>query len=248
MATTYLDFDCDLLGDFDSTSITGTGSMGTETTYQDEGAGCIWGDVNSGAGSAYGLVALAVNIGLGDYFHAAVSLWFNDDATFPTGNPPDMSDHAAPWWLISSPSHLGVRMLETFDGDSAHQWELHSNAGGGSDAVVFEPGHLRSAWKRYHVYGYVHDSAGYLQLWVDGVKLAEITGIDTYPGAVYDTVAAGLIARGNVTGTDIGFGVDAIVINDDLSPLPPGSGEGAPLRRRIISPWHNDQSTCRGDT
>ena len=221
----YLDFDCDLLADFDSTTITGHGAMGTESTYQAEGAGCIWGDVDLGAGEAYGVKALTTPIADGNYFHIRVSLWFNLDASFPTGDPMALGGWADPLRLAETVSAklIVLRMLETKVA-SRHQWEVVCNSASPTARITpIEPGWIRTAWHEAHIYGFVDDSVGWLQMWSGGSMLGEVTGIDTYPGAAWNSIVLGLRGRQETADTDIGFGVDGVLIDDEASPVPPGT-------------------------
>lgn len=69
---------------------------------------------------------------------------------------------------------------------------------------------------------YVHNSEGIVELWQDGNRIIEVTGIDTLPGANYADLDIGLtyLWGGSWTGPD-DFWVDEVYVQDEQKILPP---------------------------
>ncbi len=238
---------CDALGNFTSNTTSGTGSNGIDTDDEQEGTGCYWTHVGFGAGTAYSTKTLTSNIGNGAYWHLGFYHYF-DKSAFGGGQQLNNNNYVRCIGLYDTANNkrLGMRVDATPGAVAGRVWRIASTAGT-TVSVAFDPAWTHDSWRWIDMYGYIDDSAGWMQLWEGGTLWAEFTGADTRSVADFNAINVGINYRQD-TDDEVFFAFDYIVCDDDRSPLPPGSGEGAPLRRRIISPWHNDQSTCRGDT
>lgn len=235
---------CDASGTFTTMAKTGDGNYDFDTVNKQEGSASVYFESNGLAGTAYGISTLSSNIASGNYFHASFDFAFMRAWDWATPSEPAMSASQACWQLYSSGAAKAIWLTirSTKDGSGKYNWYAMVQDG---DYQDFSPGWVRAAWKDIDIYGYVHNTAGWIQLWEGGKKLVEITGQDTYFGSDYDQVRLGVVSEA-AAASDWCFQFDNLVVNDDASPQPPASGYGSPLRRGIISPWRNNQRNARG--
>lgn len=228
MAVTYGSTDCDASGSFTSITTTGTGATEFDATKKQEGTACFATAVTSGAGTAYGIKNLDTDITVGDYFTAYTWLWFAGDvpsggAPFP---PPTMTGRLDCFAIQATgvAKKIVLQMLDSTGASGNYEWRINSTTGG--DVQVFDPGWTRNLMRRLKICAYIDNSAGWVQIWEGGIKWAEITGIDTYPAADYDIILPGIYWRED-TDTEVCFAFDDVIVNDDASPVLPGT----------VKPW-----------
>lgn len=222
----YVVLPCDNAGQFTSITATGTGATGFETTYHNEGSGAFATEVSSGAGSAYGIKTLDTNIGDGDYFHIAFDLLFMREWDFETPHNPDITGWTTALRLKSSATgkYIAFIMQNELGVSGNWKWVLQ-NSISGSDFASGDPDWGRSKYHRGHIYGFIHNSLGWYQYWSGALPNptlhAQKTGIDTYPGDVYDQIYLGILWRTNTT-TEVCFVYDDVLVDDAASPRVPG--------------------------
>lgn len=241
---------CDEAGSFTSIVTNGDGVAGFDNVDEQEGVACFYTDMGGIAGYAYSVLALDTDIGDGDYFHIGGHLFHNRDYDFsvPGRAAPILDSPMVAIGLYSSGASKSIRFYTRNDlgGSGYANWTLWSNAlGAGEDKVTFDPSWGPGFWRYPHIYGYIHETEGWLQVREGGVTLAEITGIDTYPGSDWDRLVLGPTYEAHAV-NEIFYAFDDFIVDDEASPIPPGSGDGHPLCRGIISPWYNNQRNCRG--
>lgn len=241
---------CDEAGSFTNIITTGDGVTGFDNVHQQEGVACFYTEFGGLAGTAYGFKTLDANIGDGNYFHIGGKLWFAREWDFMTPNVPVLADNQVCLSLYDTVGGASIWFFMRTDGDldadGKFKWYLACSFGGGITNLG-TPGWSRAGWKHIHIYGYAHNTEGWLQMWEDSVLHCEVTGIDTYPGSDWDRLVLGAAFEG-APANEICYVFDDFVVNDEASPLPPGSGDGIPLARGIISPWYHNQRDCKGAT
>jgi len=250
MATTYGSTTCDGSGTFTGLNTGGDGLVGFDSSNQQEGVACLYTEMNGTAGYAYAYLDLSTPIGNGDYFHIGGWLWFARDWDFETPHSEHIegSTSVPAIELYSTGSIKQIRLMcrPSQPAPSRHYWLIHSNIGNNID--IFDAGWHYGAWYYIDIYGYVDNTAGWVQVWENGIKRAEIAGIDTYSGSDWDRLILGASYE-NSAGTDICFVFDDFVVNDDASPSPPagyGGTYGSPGNHNIIAPFYHDGRHCRG--
>ena len=173
--------------------------------------------------------------GLGTYHHFGFRLWFNGD-----------EDPAVNVALGITASIVQIAELRNTAGNITFNMRFHNSAGtayskqfgvrmyGGAGVNYYDAAGIpRRTWHEVHVYTYLHNSAGHVQVWVNGNKRLEGNNIDTYVATATRAVIGIVAAPGSV---DFGcFWIDDFTWDNATSPFPPGT-ESVPLSRKILSP------------
>ena len=224
----YGSTNCDASGSFTGIVTTGDGSTGFDNVNEREGVACFYADGDGAAGTAYGYLDLTTDIGDGDYFHIGGWHWFARDWDFSTPSNPVISSNQVALALHDTVNSKNIWFVQVHDGNKdagGHsKWQVVCSIG--SDSANGEPGWIRGVWRAIHIYGYVHNTAGWLQLWEDGTCWIEITGIDTYPGSDWDRLTLGFAFEG-AAANDVCHVFDDFIVDDEASPAPPGT----------VKPW-----------
>ena len=215
---------CDALANFTSSTVTGgVGAHGIDTTHEQEGTGCYYVAISNAAGVAYSEKTLTSNIVNGSYWHLGFHLWHAKDYDFETPSALDNANYIRCIGIYDTVNdkRLGVQVEATPSATFGRQWTIASTAG--TYAVkAFDPGWARAAWKYIDIYGYVHNTAGWLQMWENGTKWCEVTGIDTYPGNDWNRLVLGSSWEG-AAANEVCYVFDDFVVDDEASPAPPGT-------------------------
>lgn len=207
---------------FTSVTVTGTGAQAADAVTFYAGAASFRNLTTNGAGTSYGRKTLALTWGLNSLRHVGGRFMVNDDSS-PTTSPAD--------WTISSSSVQHLSVYES--GTSKGIFFSQNNPAGATKGKIFTlsnnidakysntvDGVTAGTWVKFDLYVRVHNTAGYVQLWFDDVKVAEIVDSDTYNAAVYDRLDAGVILKGATTSIGC-IWWDALVADDAISPSPP---------------------------
>jgi len=176
------------------------------------------------AGVAYSSKTLSTNVGDGDYVHIGFYHWFANDYDFTTPSALANSGYIRCLGLYDSVSgkRLGFRVEATAGGTTGRKWTIACTAGTATPAPsdIFDPSWDHGTWRWIDMYAYIHNTAGWMQLWEGGTKWAEDQGIDTLPPGDYDELRVGINYR-ETTDDDACFVFDHIVVDDCASPSAP---------------------------
>ena len=218
---------CDSSATFTGLVTSGDGLVGFDNVNEREGTACFYTDMDGAAGYAYGYVDLATAIGDGDYFHIGGWMWFARELDFATPTTPVLSSAMACIRLYDTTGGkvIYLNITETAGGSGYHSWRVATNAGVGA-GETFDPGWYRGLWRYINIYGYIDNSAGWVQVWEDGTNHCELTGIDTYPGNDWDRLILGSTFE-NDAENEICYVFDDFIVDDEASPAAPGT----------VKPW-----------
>jgi len=218
---------CDALANFTANTATGTGEHGIDTDHEQEGTGCYYVEVASGAGVAYSEKTLSSNIVNGSYWHLGFHLWHAKAYDFETPAGLDNANYIRCIGIYDTVNdkRLAMRVEATASATFGRQWRIISTAGTVA-YTDFDPGWMRAVWQEIDMYGYIDNTAGWMQLWQGGTKWAEFTGADTLPVSDFNAIRVGINYRQD-TNDFASFVFDNIVCDDEASPAPPGT----------VKPW-----------
>jgi len=216
--------DCDStdvgLGDDKFTAFTKTGDAeyDADSTYKYEGSASLRYLTLDTAGVAFGQKTLVDPFALGSLVHFHGHFMQNDDVTpastpsnfvIPSGNVSVLSiSNAASGEVI-------LLMLNTDNGATGKRLGIYSSIGTDTDFAADGP--APGTWAEIDLYVYVSNAQGFVKLYLNTVLVAELTGIDTSPGAALNSLQTGITFKDN----DASEGVvwwDALRICHDTPP------------------------------
>jgi len=173
---------------------TGDGEYDADSTYKVEGSASLRFLTLDTAGVAYGQKTLADTFALGELVHFHGYFMQNDDVT-PASSPANFvipTGGVLVWELINVGSGDGIKVyLSTDAGATGKKIIVESTLGAESDTT--DDGPAPGTFNEMDIYVYVSNAQGYVKLYMDSVLVAELIGIDTYPGGSLDTLRTGVI-------------------------------------------------------
>jgi len=188
--------------------------------YQGTYSWC-WG-VAATAGWARGYKDIAGALPVGSTFHVGFAfMTVRDKDDLPSSYDPAVPSGSVN--LLSctnATSSKGLLLQMTSVNGASHGKKLRvatnvvSGSGDSSDGVEKE------TWNLIDLYYYMHNTAGYGQLFVNGTRWAQFSGVDTYDGDI-GRIKLGPSYKDNEA-SRLTTWFDAVVWDDEASPLPPG--------------------------
>ena len=154
-----------------------TASDGAVTWVEDvvyRGGGALRAEITASRGQAFVRTSTAPAVGSGDY-------WFRAYVRFPSSAALTHFNFA-----YSAPSGMGGVSYYIQDGQPYAFMEETMRS---HPTTVLLP---RDVWICLEYHLFVSDTAGTLEIFVDGVSARSVTGIDTLAGGAYDRLAAGI--------------------------------------------------------
>jgi hypothetical protein len=144
----------------------------------------------------------------GRYFSVAVWRYYSALPTSATGNIIAIGNVANANAAASSNSHVGI-MTGASGGDI-----LVHHGGSATVRATLSGAIVAGVWQHYELRCFCHASTGTLEVWIDGIKKVDLTGIDTLANG-----SVGTVKMGGAVGSTNSY-VDDIVIQDDASTIP----------------------------
>lgn len=150
--------------------------------------------------------------------------------------------HDSDWGSPIAPViSAAYKFIEVSNTDGTQAWSLRFNGTNGStkgkkmyfyinSAATSSPisadGLLASAFEQLDIYTYIHNTAGYIQLWVNGSKVIEKANIDTYIGKVVNRINMGCVWHSSASDRLCtyfdGDSSGPMIWDNEASPDPPG--------------------------
>ena len=219
--TVYATIPCDEADDFDGIVTNGWGAAWFDDEHNAAGDAAFVVTFVGEDHWAYGHKMLGTSIGNEDYFRIGFWMRYDESGDFPASAPGVVKSSTSTIRLFDT---VNTKILSLFiDGvedpdppPEEYPFRFVTNAGATAAAGTFEPGWKYGTYHYIELFGYVHATEGWVEIWEGGKCHLSLHDICTYTGSAWNQIRVG--SNFNNDENFFAYVFDDIVVDDGQPP------------------------------